>query len=146
MRFVNKFSRFKGGPTPALGSDTVPTTGPTPGPNANLMSSRFSNINGWPCHRVAVTYKGPVGAIPLPATLWFWEELTQHWYQIGASTNLTPDAVTFFDIVGLLEGSQASPDVNPTSGSISALLIVTDPGGAPAGEFVFAMGADLTTI
>ena len=146
MRFTSKFSRFKGAPGPGLGDDTVPTTAPTPGPNANLMCSRFSNVNGWPCHRIAVTYRGPESAIPLPATMWFWEELTQYWYQIGATVNLNPDAVTFFDVVGLLEGSQASPDVNPTAGSIAALLIVDDPGGAPNGEHIFAMGPDLTTF
>jgi hypothetical protein len=106
----------------------------------NLMVSRFSNNNGWPCHRVAVTYKGPVAAPSLPATLWFWEEQTEHWYQIGASTNLLLDRVTFFDVVGLLDGNQM---LQPSAGSIAVALIVTDPGGTPAGEYVFAIGPNL---
>lgn len=150
MRFPTKFSRYDtvipaGGI--ALGADTVPTVHPSPNTMSNLMVSRFANINGYPCHRIAVTYKGPAGAPALPATLWFWEEQTEHWYQIGGSVSLLRDRVSFFDVVGLLDGSQTSGEIlMPTAGSIAVLLIVEDPGGTPAGEFVFAVGPDLTVF
>jgi len=151
VRFPMKFSRWVAPVPPgqiALGADVVPV-GQHPSSNTmgNLMVSRFANINGWPCHRVAVTYKGPIGAPALPATLWFWEELTQHWYQIGATVNLALDKVTFFDVVGLLDGPNSQGEIlNPTAGSIAVLLLVTDPGGTPAGEYTLAMAPDLTTF
>ena len=146
MRFPRMFKRYDTVIPPgghALGSDTTPTTTPpTASVTDNLMVSRFSNINGWPCHRVAVVYRGPPGAPPLPAELYMWEEQTQHWYQIGAPVSLVPGAVAFFDVVGVLDGNDA---LTPTAGSIAVFLRVTDPGGTPAGEYVFAVAPDLTT-
>lgn len=150
MRFPMKFSRWVAPVPPggiALGADVVPPSPPSPGTMTNLMTSRFANINGWPCHRIAVTYKGPLGAPALPATIWFWEEQTQHWYQTGAAVNLARNAVSFFDVVGLLDGPNSQGEIlNPTAGSIGVLLLVEDPGGTPAGEYVFACAPDLTTF
>ena len=153
MRFPCVFSRSKGpGAFPALGSDPSPNAStppqpPTPAPNGNLMTGPFFNNNGWPCHRIAVAYKGPPLPVALNGTLWMWEDQTQHWYQIGGTVSIAPDAISFFDVVGLLDTANTRGDLNQAAaGSLAVQLVVTDPGGAPAGTHTFAVGPDLTTI
>lgn len=147
MRFFKKFSRWKGAGGPTLGSDVAPTTPPNTGSMDNLMVSAVSSMEaGWPCHRIAVTCKAPGVSPDLPATLLFWEDLTQSWYGVGGTVNLKPGKVVFFDTVGLLDRPNVGANnLEVTSGGIAVVLLVTDPGGA-AGEYVFAMGPDLTTF
>lgn len=148
MRFPKSFSRFKGtvpAGAIALGGDGAAPTAP-PGSYDNVMVSRFSNTNGWPCHRVAVVYKAPSGVLALSATMWFWEDNLQAWFQIGDPQNLTPGKVAFFDVVALLDVPHVAADMNSvTAGSIAQALVVADSGGAPNGEHKFAVGPDLTT-
>ena len=62
MRLHTKFSRFKGGASPALGSDgaaSVPPTGAPTQTKDNVLLATFANAAGYPVHRVAVAYKGP---------------------------------------------------------------------------------------
>ena len=148
MRFFTKFSRFVGGPTPVLGSDVAPTAHPNTGTMDNLMVSQVtSSASGWPVHRIAVTVKAPPGAPVLPATLLFWEDSTESWYGVGGTVSLKPGEVRFFDTVGLLDRAPTSRDLDqPTSGGLSVVLLVTDPGGTPAGEYVFAVAPDMTTF
>lgn len=147
MRFPAKFSRFKGGGgTPALGSDTVPTGNVN---QDNILYSKFTSINGWPASRVAVVYKAPSGSLALNADMYFFEENIGMWFKITASpVALTPGRVTFFDVVALMDlpnTLKGNDDPAPSSGSIAQMLIVSDPGAAPNGEHIFAMGPDLTT-
>ncbi len=148
MRFFMKFSRFVGGPVPMLGSDVTPTAAPNTSTMDNLIVSQVTSMNaGWPIHRIAVTCRAPVGAPPLPATLMFFEELTETWYGVGGVVNLAPGEVRFFDTVGLLDRPPTGANqLEARSGGLHAVLLVTDPGGMPAGEYVFAMGSDLTTF
>ena len=148
MRFPVAFTRWVGTAPAggvALGSDTLPTTAPKATMD-NLLASRFQNINGWPCHRIAVTYKGPTGAIALTARMYFWEDETQAWYQVGGQVTMQPSQVSFFDVIALLEMPNTEANLqNATPGSISQILIVDDVGGSPPGEYQFAIGPDLTT-
>ena len=151
MRLPMKFSRWKGTvPTGgvALGADSVPNTGPTkptPASQDNLLMCSFASLSGWPMHRIAVAYKGPAAAIALSANIALWDEQTQHWYLVGAAQNITPDRLTFFDVVALLAPPQTQAQNGATNGSCEAMLIVSD-GATPNGEYVFAMGPDLTTL
>jgi hypothetical protein len=147
MKFPASFIRYVGtvpeGGT-ALGADTLPAARPNATMD-NLLASRFQNINGWPCHRIAVVYTGPEGAPDLTASMYFYEDTTEAWYQIGASQSMTPGTVTFFDVVAILEMANTEQNLqNATPGSISQLLIV-QASGSVAGEYQFAMAPDLTT-
>lgn len=69
MRFPVVFRRQKGSVTtdPALGSDVAPTTTP-PADNAdNIVFARQSNINGWPCHRIALCWNQSLFAYTVTA-------------------------------------------------------------------------------
>lgn len=146
MKFPTKFSRWKGA-APAgsitLGTDTTPSAAPSASAD-NVLFSRFSSINGWPCCRIPVVYRGPALAPNLPASMYFWEESTGAWYKIGSGT-LKPNEVTFFDVVALLDNPNAgNPATGYSPGSIAQMLIVSDNAG-PNGEYQFAMAPDLTT-
>jgi hypothetical protein len=148
MKFPVMFKRYVGtipiGMT-ALGADELPS-GRANNSMDNVLNSRFSNINGWPVQRVAVVYMGP-GDSPstLSATMWFYEDGTNSWYQIGASQTLTSGQVSFFDCVALLDMPNTNHTLNNAlSGSLSQVLIV-EAGDAGEGEYMFAMGPDLTS-
>jgi hypothetical protein len=149
MKFPASFTRYVGtvpaGKT-ALGADTLPTARPAATMD-NLLASKFNNINGWPAHRVAVVYNGPAGAPNLTATMYFYEDATAAWYQIGAAGTLVSGQVTFFDVIAIMEMPNTSADLaNATPGSIAQVLIVAAPGGSPpSGPYEFAMATDLTT-
>jgi hypothetical protein len=149
MKFPATFTRYVG-TVPAgkiaLGADTLPTGRPEATMD-NLLASRFNNVNGWPAHRIAVVYNGPESAPALTATMYFYEDSTSAWYQIGAAGTLTSGEVTFFDVIAIMEMPNVSADLaNATPGSIAQILIVEAPGGTPPnGAYQFAMATDLTT-
>lgn len=151
MRMVKRFSRWSGAGGPALGSDGaagVPPTDP-PGAQDNLLVQSIFSDQGWPAHRVAVTYKGPGGALVLPAQLWLYDHLTEAWYEVGAPTTLTKNRINYFDTLGLVSRRPTGSEglsAPPSQGHLEALLVVQPAGGDPAGEYVFAMAADLTTL
>lgn len=164
MRMHKKFSRWKTGApgTVALGSDAIPgapvyaTSAPVmvSGDEAdNVLTHRFLDVNGWPAHRIAVAmnFKGIGTPVALPAQLYVYDSLTQRWYALGPVTNLEDGKIAFFDTLGITQRAK-SADVaslaDMTPGGEAVMLVVTDttPAAAPAGEYEFAMGADLTTI
>ena len=149
MRFPAAFYRYIGALPAggkALGSDTVPAAGSPPNSTAdNVLPCRFQNINGWPIQRIAVCYNGPVGASNLTARMYFYEDQTQAWYQVGPQVTMVPGTVSFFDVVALLEMPNTLQNLaNAAPGSAEQLLIV-DSVGAAAGKYSFAMGPDLTS-
>jgi hypothetical protein len=149
MRFPTIFKRILPATagTKTLGTDTVPGAGVPPDSSAdNLLVAKNNNINGWPVHRVAVTYFTDAGApIDLTAKMYFYEEASARWYLIGQGT-LKNGQVTFFDIISLADPPQTQKNLAAgNSGSISQILIV-DAGAAPNGNYVFTMGPDLTTF
>ena len=149
MRFPRTFTRYVGTPPTggaALGSDTVPT-GPLTSQPDNVLYSRFSNVNGWPVHRIAVTYAGPALAPSVVARGFFFEDSTQQWYKVGADVTMAPGTVSFFDVVAILEMPNTQANIAmATPGSLSFFLQVDLPAGSPAsGAYVFALAPDLTT-
>lgn len=147
MRLHVKFSRWKGAGGTALGTDGAPGAPPVGAPTQttdNVLIASFANTAGFPVHRIAVAMKGPAAAIALVAQLWVYDSLTEGWYEVGAPTVVTPNRITFFDVVSLAEPTQLG-GAAPSAGSIAAMLVVQD-GATPAGEYVFAMGPDLTVL
>jgi len=157
MRMHMRFSRWKGATPPGqvtLGFDGgagVPPTG-EPSTQDNMLICGFANGSGFPAHRVAVTYRGPAAAIGLVAQLWLYDHLTLAWYEVGAPLTIVPNRVNFFDVVALSDPPQIARASLPvggsvvaTAGSIAAMLVVQD-GATPNGEYVFAMGPDLTVL
>ena len=156
MQFPKTFRRYVG-EVPAggkeLGKDEPPTE--APGQLDNALEVRFSNTNGWPVQRLAVAYAGPAGAPSLEAAVLVYEDELKRWFVLDTG-KLKPGAVTFFDAVALLDCPNASR--SPRSpGSLELALVVglrrahemvdvphtfvETPG---AGEYVFALGADIS--
>ena len=151
MRFPVSFTRYKG-TVPAdgiaLGADSAPTN-VQPGRADNGFSHLPSNVSGWPAQRIAMVckYTGAGSPIALPVQVYFWEALTERWYAFGSSVNITPNgALVFFDTVCAMEyiGPQQAQDM-PRPGGEDLLFVVTDPGAAPDGAYMFALCADLST-
>jgi hypothetical protein len=147
MMFPARFKRYLTA-VPAggivLGTDVVPT-GRAPAGTDNQLSCRFSNINGWPVQRIAVTYLGPAGASALTARMYFYEDGSAAWYQIGAQVTMTSGTVSFFDVVALLDMPNVTANLAAaTAGSVNQILIV-DAVGSTSGMYQFAMGPDLTS-
>lgn len=146
MRMHKQFSRWKGVGGPALGSDGAAGVPPTVNPNAhidNVLIASFSTTSGFPAQRIAVTCKGPsADDVSLAAQLWLYDNLTDAWYRVGSSTNITTNRVNYFDLCVLGEPSPVLM-TGATAGSISAMLIVQDGTSVPSGEYVFAMSPDL---
>ena len=146
MRFPVTFNRYistipAGGI--ALGGDSSLPAGAPNVSQDNVLSSRFANINGWPCHRIAVSYKGPSSAKNLPARMFIYEESTCGWYKVGSDVTLKPDTIQFFDVLALLDFH--APNGEP-AGSIQAFLQIDAAGSDPTGTYTFAMAPDLTTF
>jgi len=150
MKFPVVFKRYVGGPEgePVLGDDELPS-GKAHITQDNALFCRFNNVNGWPVHRVAVTYayQGEGDAPTLTGTMYFYEDTTATWYQIGASgASMVPGTVTFFDVIAILEMPNTTSNLaNATPGSIAQVLIVNTVEDAPDGTYLFGMAPDLTT-
>jgi len=154
MRFHHLFRRYKGAVPVgeiALGADADPTASLDPVslvPGTNVLHARFMNNSGWPPHRIAVGYKGPPGAIALNVVAYIYDGLSNAWYSVGPSgATLVPNAISFFDFVSVPELPTVAQNLDKAVGtSVDVYLRVTDPGAAPAGEHVFVLAPDLTTI
>ena len=149
MKFPVKFSRWKGAGQPAsvpilLGADAVPSTQSDASKDCVLMH-RTANANGWPAQRIAIVYSPPSGTTDLTASLYAYETNTGKWYRVGpAGFTLSPGKITYVDSLGIIEPPATGVNMNePTSGGVQMFLCVSD-NGAPNGEHVFAMGADIT--
>lgn len=155
MRFPTSFSRWKGAVPAggvALGGDSVPNgaqgaDGTPPAPSqSNVLFARFANSAGWPIHRIALAYnyRGAGAAIDLPASVYLWDENARRWFLVSAVT-LKEGQIVFSDSVALIDAPmQAANQTTPSAGSLSALVIVTDPGAAPNGEHRILLGCDLS--
>jgi len=158
MKMTKVFQRRKGGVAPPPFFDTLDPTpanfpGGVPKPADtvdNVLIAPYFSDQGWPAHRVAVTYMtDAVAPISLNAQLWLYDHETDHWYKQGTAMagNLLVDQVTFFDVVAIVSSKMRKADLaTPTQGCIEAMLIVKDPGVAPNGVYTFGMAADLTTL
>lgn len=158
MKFPCVFKRWKGagntGSLALLGSDAVPVASATanarPSGQDNIVNSRFTSINGWPCYRIAVLYKPPSGTLALHGNMHMYEDNMDTWFRVNGVagvSNILAGAVTFFDCVALLDKPHSGVSLGEDLlGSISQMLVVTDPGAAPDGLHTFAMAADLTTF
>jgi hypothetical protein len=155
MRFHHKFSRFKtvipAGEI-ALGADVDPTTlaidaAADARGQTNVLHARFANSNGWPCHRIAVGYHPPSGALALVATAYLYDVLSGFWYITDAvGTSLVANKITYFDFVSVPELPAVERYQDQGVGNqCDFYLLVTDPGAAPAGEHLFVLAPDLTT-
>ena len=147
MRLQKSFTRRKNGagPVPVLGTDGAPGTPPTGAPSSatdNALVASFDNMAGFPVQHIAVSYRGPAAAVALTAQLWVYDYLTDAWYETGEPGELTPNRVAFFDVPVLAQPPTTGLDTT-TSGSIAAMLVVQD-AVTPDGEYVFAMGPDLS--
>ena len=148
MRFPCSFVRYVGA-TPSggtsLGGDATPT-GPLTQQLDNVLYSRFSNINGWPIHRIALAYSGSSGVLSTKARIFLYEDSTAQWYQVGADVTIAPGFISYFDVCALLEipNTQANL-VQATSGSVQVFIQVDKPSGAPDGTYSVAVAPDLTT-
>lgn len=149
MRFKTKFSRWVGGGgTPALGSDSAPTTAvPDPLTQTNLLQSAPEEFQGEPAQRVAITYHGPALAPILPANAYLYEENSARWYKLNSSPiSLTAETVTFIDVpVAFEEAARKHGTLTSPGGDISIQLVVADPGGTPNGEYVFTMSPNMSS-
>jgi len=92
-------------------------------------------VSGTPIKRIGVAYKGQPAAIPLSARFWFFEQATERWYTVEAAKNITPDAITFFDLPASLEGTSSTTIMGT---AVQALFVVAD-GATPAGRYDFAL-------
>jgi hypothetical protein len=155
VRFHTIFTRQKGGSgSPAIGSDTTPTTSP-PSNQDNVMACRVRDIAGWPTQRIVVAWTTTAAApVALNGSLYMWEEAIGHWFLVNpAPVSLPPNQLVFFDVVGLIELVANKANVlgtasgqSTTGQSIEVFLQVTDPGAAVAGTYQIGMGPDLTTV
>lgn len=146
MRFQHQFTRRVGGagPVPVLGSDGVPTLQQQQGSD-NALNARFESISGWAMQRIAVAYKGPPGALTLPAEIFLWDDLTESWYQLGATVGLLPGMFSFFNTISLILPPQGVQSAN-SAGSLEAFLRVHPAGGDPAGVYTFALAPDMVAF
>ncbi len=148
MRFPTLFKRTD----TTIGTDTVPVGPPNPSSMDNLLTSKFSNINGWPCSRIVVACTAPATASVMNSSLYFWEDGLQAWFALNsAAVALTPTTsaatgfLAYFDIVSLLDLPNTQVNLTaPGSGSISVALVVSAPTTKPVGNYTFAMAPDLT--
>jgi hypothetical protein len=149
MKFTSSFTRYVG--TAPAGGKALGGDGSLPSSRAtanedNVLFSKFSNINGWPVQRIAVTYAGPALAPSVTARMWFYEDTTQQWYKIGADVVMAPSTVSFFDVIAIMEMANTAANLqNAMPGSVAQFLQVDLPSGSPAaGAYVFALAPDLT--
>jgi hypothetical protein len=153
MRFPKTFTRtinVAGGIV--LGSDSAPTGTPqsiVPKNNCQL-SAALCNVNGFPIQRVVVGYHGPVGALPLSAVLWCYDDETGVWYQVGSAKLLQPEQLTWFDqpTIGAMgprgQADQSGQAQMFNPGSLDLCLVVSAAGADPDGTYTFALGMDIS--
>ena len=150
MRFPSAFKRVKPAATGeiTLGADVAPNAAlgapsPPPGPTiTNALFCKSIGTSAQPCARLAVAYnyQGAGVALALPADVWFWDGTTQRYYRIQTGKTLTVDTITHFEVPALAPPGDID---KATSGNIDAILVVSDPGAAPNGTYVFGWGPDL---
>jgi len=154
MKFSKVFLRRKGGAgaVPVIGNDgsagaANPPTEP-PGGRDNALSIKPYSNSGWPSHRIAVSYASTSGAVgtDLPCEAWFFDHAAGKWYLLEASKTLKLNQVTFFDAISLIDQAPTQASLQePSSGAIEVFIKIQD-NATPNGEYIFGIGADLTTL
>lgn len=152
MKFPMTFTRYKGSVPAgaiALASDAIPTTPPNPATMSNLFTAPFVSKNGWPVCRIGIVYNPPSGSTNLAVDVYLYEENLGIWFRANATSPivLPPKVATYCDIPAPIEPAPTTANLSSVGvGSLTALLIVTDPNAAPNGAHQFAVCADLTTV
>lgn len=129
-------------------TDTLPqdSAGAQVAPPTTLdcgMSFMRYTDTGWPVHRVAVGYSGPVGAPNLQAQLFVFDKTSNLYFATGASSTLTLGQISFFPVVSIGDAPQTRTNGDKQiNGGVDVVLIVT-PSGSVNGTYTFAMGPDL---
>ncbi len=144
MLFPATFKRYVGTAPPggvALGSDVLPPN-TAPAGTDNLIVGKPTDKNGGPVRSVEVTYQGPAGAPALTARMYFYEDSTGQWYQVGAQQTLTPGQVTFWQVITLMDAAATLVNLKVGLGpaQLAQILIVDSAMGAPNGLYRFTMG------
>lgn len=153
MRFIRKFSVWKGAGAPANADMFAVAAPPTAAPSASmnrLVTIPTRDQAGWPVHRIAVAYKSPGGATVPKGFLYAYDAETDAWFKLNptAGTDLTANAITFFDSIIPVDQPATKEKMDGgslTGRSLSLYLDVTDPGTLNDGEHIFAITGDLTT-
>ena len=138
MRFTKLFKRYVGGGGTALGSDAAPTN--PPGNQDNVLTARFSDINGFFGQRIAITMSGPATTDDKTVTLYIWEEQSRKWYVAPTTTKLSQDSVKYFDVPFLIAQPQNRANANEDNtnpGSLEVYIRVSADGTVPNVEYVF---------
>lgn len=158
MRFPFKFTRQVGAASldPALGSDVNPTTLAAGSvakaylTNSNVYSSRLQNTSGYPVQRIAVGYGTDAVGLAQTIKLYMWEDMTERWYEVPHTGTTANKTIAFFDIAALVDvanvkqtGAQQGQLTSP--GSMEVAIVVTPPGGDPAGVYTFIVGSDASS-
>lgn len=142
MRFPVKFTRWVGAVPAggiALGTDTVPSIGPSN--QDNLVSARFANINGWPASKLVVGMKGPATVDAKNVSFYIWEERSASWFKLPTTDTLTPDGFVYFTCPTLVDPPQVGSGYSDKSaGCLEVLVIVAANGTIPNGEYTFVVG------
>jgi hypothetical protein len=132
--------------------DAVPTGAPS-SQQDNMLSCRSRDSSGMPLQRIAIIGNGPSGGpSTLTASLYVYEQGTGHWVQLGNSLPLQMGVagvgakMVYFDAFSTGEnpGGTLADVANPVPGAATFLLVVTNPGGLAAGNYVFAMAPTYT--
>ena len=147
MQFPKTFKRYIGaGLAPLLGSDVDPTTLSAPAQkaymgNANVLTSRMTNINGFPAQRilVGVNYEGAGAPAPIPLSVFLWDDTTERWYKIfhAVAPTIPVNHVLFVDTCSLLDFM--------TTSAMEVALVASAPAGAPDGTYTFVAGCDVSS-
>jgi len=152
MRFPTLFKRQVGGASadPLLGSDADPNTlTPTISglQQSNVHNSPFATMTGWPGHRLAIGYSGPMGALALPVSVFVFDEVVKRWFKVPqpAPVTLIKDEIRFLDILGLLNGVQSNTR-SVSAGALEAYIKIDAAGADPDGVYTFIVGSDLTPL
>lgn len=103
----------------------------------NKMSCRLCNTNGYPVQRGVVGLKGLNSAT---VTLWFKEDLTDSWFELGTQS-VNPDCLVYFDLPTMADGAKTGDPCQP--GCLELCLEVR--GLTVEGEHTFVLGADVSS-
>lgn len=147
MRFHSQFTRNKGGGAPALGSDLDPNVSFPEGPHPtqdNVLSANIKSSWNEAVKRIAIAYHPPAGALALDAQVWIWDGLTKRWYKLlgGGAGKIVADTLSFFDLPPLSDRlMQLGAESQSYGAGFDVYIQITDPGAAPAGAHIFAVGA-----
>ncbi len=144
MLFPAMFTRYVGTVPPggkALGGDAIPA-GQVPAATDNLVTGKAMDRNGGPVRSVQVTYDGPVGAPDLTARMYFYEDGTGAWYEVGAQQTIVAGTTSYWQVVTLMDqpATLANLKVGLGPAQLAQLFVVDAAEGAPEGAYEFTMG------